>query len=118
MQMYTCTGVRTIRFFESVLATARFIHPTSVASSTSGSSSSTPFEGLHYVHLPASNLYGYIEDTHEISRVNRTTNVLSIDLSVRSLLFSILTYVLFLFTAYINSDSGGSRIDPRGGLLS
>jgi hypothetical protein len=29
-----------------------------------------PFEGLHCVHLAASNLYGYIEHTHETSHVN------------------------------------------------
>jgi hypothetical protein len=38
-----------------------------------------PFEGLHGVHLPASNLYGYIEQTHEMSCVNGATDALSID---------------------------------------
>jgi hypothetical protein len=56
-QRYTCTGVRAIMFLGSVLATARFIR--------SGSSSSAPFEGLHYVHLPASSAYDYIEHTYE-----------------------------------------------------
>jgi hypothetical protein len=77
--------------------TARFIR--------SGSSSSAPFEGLHCVHLPASSLYNYIEHTHEMSRMNGATYVLSIDPSTGYFLFSILMHVLFLFTAYINSGT-------------
>jgi hypothetical protein len=70
-----------------VLVTARFISSTSAALSTSGSSSSTPFEGLHCVHLPASNLYIYIEHTHEMFRVNGASDVLSIGPSAGYFLF-------------------------------
>jgi hypothetical protein len=42
------------------------------------SSSRRPFEGLHCVHLPAPTSYGYIEQTHEMSRVNGATGVHSV----------------------------------------
>jgi hypothetical protein len=38
-----------------------------------------PFERLHDVYLPASTSYGYIEQTHEMSRVNEATDALNID---------------------------------------
>jgi hypothetical protein len=44
------------------------------------------FEGLQGVHLPASNLYGYIEHIHEVSHVNGAIDALSIGLSVHSVL--------------------------------
>jgi hypothetical protein len=37
-----------------------------------------PFERLHCVHLPTSTLYGYIEHTHEMSRVKGAIDALSI----------------------------------------
>jgi hypothetical protein len=39
-------------------------------------SSRWPFEGLHGIRLTASTLYGHIEQTHEMSRVNGATNAL------------------------------------------
>jgi hypothetical protein len=96
-QRYTCTGVRAIRFLGTVLATARFIR--------SSSSSSASFEGLHCVHLPASISYDYIEHTHEMSRMNGATDVLSIGPSRGYFLFSIYVHVSFLFTAYANSGT-------------
>jgi hypothetical protein len=77
LQRYTCTGVWAIMFLGRVLATARFICSTSVASSTFGSSS-TSFVVLHCVHLPVSNLYGYIEHTHEMFRVNGANDASSV----------------------------------------
>jgi hypothetical protein len=93
-----------IRFLGSVLATARFIRSTSVALSTLGSSSSASFEGLHCVHLSASNLYDYIEHTCEVSRVNGTTDALSIGPSAWYFQFFVLVHVSFLFTAYASND--------------
>jgi hypothetical protein len=101
----TLARMRAIRFLGSVLATARFIRSTSAASSTSGSSWSAPFEGLHCVHLPALNLYGYIEQKHEMSRVNGATDALSIGPSAGYFLFSVLVHVPILFTAYASSDT-------------
>lgn len=63
----------------------------------------TPFEGQHDVHLPASTLYGYIEQTYEMSRVNGSTNVLSIGPSVEYNLFFIFINILLLFTAYTSN---------------
>jgi hypothetical protein len=106
--------------FGSVFATACFIRSTSAASSTSGSSSSSPGDtcccsssgdrsgGLHRVHLLASNLYGYIEHTHKMSRVNGATDVLSIGPSAEYFLLFVFVhvlYVLLLFTAYASSDT-------------
>jgi hypothetical protein len=71
----------------------------------SGSSSSTPFEGLHYVHLPASNVYDYIEHAYEMSRVNGATDALIISPSVEYTLFFVFVYVLLLFTAYVSSNT-------------
>jgi hypothetical protein len=79
LQRYTCTGVRAISFLGSVLATARFIR--------SGSLSSTPFEGAHYVHLPTSSSCDYIKHTHEMSRVNGATDAFSIGPSIGYFLF-------------------------------
>jgi hypothetical protein len=53
----------------------------------SSSSSPTTFEGLHCVHLTASTTYDYIEHTHEMSRVNGSTDALSIDTSAWYKLF-------------------------------
>jgi hypothetical protein len=69
----------------------------------SGSSLPAPFEGLHCVHLPASTAYDYIEHTHEMSRVNRDTNALSIGPSTEYTLFLIFVNILLLFTAYVSS---------------
>jgi hypothetical protein len=66
-------------------------------------SSRWPFEGLHGVHLSASTLYGYIEQTHEMSRVNGATNVLSIGPSAGYTLFFVFVHVSLLFTAYASS---------------
>jgi hypothetical protein len=66
-------------------------------------SSRRPFEGLHGVYLPASTLYGYIKQTHEMSHVNRVTNALSIGPSVGYTLFFVFVHVSLLFTAYASS---------------
>jgi hypothetical protein len=63
-------------------------------------SSRWPFEGLHGVHLHASTLYGYIEQTHEMSHVNGATNALSIGPSAGYTLFFVFVHVSLLFTAY------------------
>jgi hypothetical protein len=62
-----------------------------------------PFERLHCVHLPASTLYCYIEHTHEMSRVNGATDVLSIGPSAGYFLFFVFLHVLLLFIAYASS---------------
>jgi hypothetical protein len=59
---------------------------------------------LHCVHLPASNLYVYIEHTHEMSRVNGVTDILIIGTSAGYFLFSVFVNVLLLCTAYTSSD--------------
>jgi hypothetical protein len=69
------------------------------------SSSSAPFEGLHYVHQPASTMYDYIEHTHEMSRVNGATDALSIGPSAGYNMFFIFVHILLLFTAYVSSDT-------------
>jgi hypothetical protein len=89
--------VRAIRFLGSILATTLFIRSTSATSSTFGSLSSTSFEGLHRVHLLASNLYGYIEHTHEVSHVNGAIDALSIGPSACTSCFFVLVHVSFLF---------------------
>jgi hypothetical protein len=71
----------------------------------SSSSSLAPFEGLHCVHLPASTVYDYNEHTHEMSRVNGSTDVLSICPSAGYTLIFVSVHVLLLFTAYMNSDT-------------
>jgi hypothetical protein len=60
--------------------------------------------GLHYVHLPASTTYDYIEHTHEMSRVNGATDALSIGPSAGYILFLVIVHLL-LFTAYVSSDT-------------
>jgi hypothetical protein len=65
----------------------------------SGSSSSTPFEGLHCVHLSASKAYDYIEHTHEMSRVNGATDA-NIGPSLGYILFLVTVHVLLWFTDY------------------
>jgi hypothetical protein len=109
-QIYTCTGVRAIRFLGSVFATARVICFVQLLRSTSSrvdasccSSSRRPFEGLHSVHLPAPTSYGYIEQTHEMSRVNGATGALSIGPSAGYTLFFVFVHVSLLFTAYASS---------------
>jgi hypothetical protein len=67
------------------------------------SSSRRPFEGLHCVHLPAPTSYGYIEHTHEMSRVNGATGALSIGPSAGYTLFFVFMHVSLLFTAYASS---------------
>jgi hypothetical protein len=67
---------------------ASFARPT-----TSSSSLSTSFMGQHCVHLPASAAYDYIEHTHEMSRVNRATDALSISPSARYILFLVIVRV-------------------------
>lgn len=67
------------------------------------SSSRRPFEGLHSVHLPAPTSYGYIEQTHEMSRVNGATGALSIGPSAGYTLFFVFVHVSLLFTAYASS---------------
>jgi hypothetical protein len=52
-----------------------------------------PFEGLRGVHLSASTVYDYIEHTHEMSHVNRVTDVLSIGPSAGYFLFYIHVHV-------------------------
>jgi hypothetical protein len=71
----------------------------------SSSSSLVPFEGLHCVHLPASTVYDYNEHTHEMSRVNGSTDVLSIGPFAGYTLIFVSVHVLLLFTAYMNSDT-------------
>jgi hypothetical protein len=66
---------------------------------------STSFEGLYCVHLPASTVYYYIEHTHEMSRVNGTTDDLSIGPSAEYTLFLVILHVLLLFTAYASSHA-------------
>jgi hypothetical protein len=61
--------------------------------------------GLHCVHLPASTAYDYIEHTHEMSRVNGATDVLSIGPSVGYTLFFVFVHVLLLFTSYVSDDT-------------
>jgi hypothetical protein len=63
------------------------------------------FEGLHYIHLPASTTYDYIEHTHEISRMNGATDALSIGPSAGYTLFLEFVHILLLFTAYVSSDT-------------
>jgi hypothetical protein len=87
-QRYTCTCVRAIRFLGSILATARFIR--------SGSSSSTLFEGLHYVHLPASSTYDYIEHTQEMSLMNEASDALSIGPSTRFPVFNTCAWFIYV----------------------
>jgi hypothetical protein len=53
----------------------------------------------------ASTSYDYIEHTHEISRVNDSTNALSIGPSEGYFLISILVHVSFIFTAYVSSNT-------------
>jgi hypothetical protein len=62
-------------------------------------SSPTPFEGLHFIYLPASTAYDYIEHTHEMSRVNGATDALSVGPSARYTLFLVFVHILLLFTA-------------------
>jgi hypothetical protein len=62
-----------------------------------------PFEGLHCIHLHTSTAYDYIEHTHEMSRVNRATDVLDISLFAGYILFLAIVYVLLLFTDYTSS---------------
>jgi hypothetical protein len=103
-QRYTCTGVRAIRFLGSVFATARVICSSpSRVDACCCSSSRRPFEGLHSVHLPAPTSYGYIEQTHEMSRVNGATDALSIGPSAGYTLFFVFVHVSLLFTAYASS---------------
>jgi hypothetical protein len=64
-----------------------------------------PFEGLHFVHLPASTVYDYIEHTHEMSRLNGATDALSIGPSAWYNLFFVFVHILLLFTAYVSSDT-------------
>jgi len=61
--------------------------------------------GLHCVHLSASNVYDYIEHTHEMSRVNGATDALSIGPSTTYNMFLIFVYILLFFTVYMNSDT-------------
>jgi hypothetical protein len=66
-----------------------------------------PFEGLHCVHLHASTSYGYgyIEQTHEMSRVNGVTSALSIGPSTGYILLFVFVHVPLLFTAYMSSHT-------------
>jgi hypothetical protein len=57
-----------------------------------------PFERLHCIHLPASN-------SHEMSRANGTTYVLSISPSTVYFLFFVFVRVLSLFTVYASSHT-------------
>jgi hypothetical protein len=83
-QRYTCTGVRAIKFLESIFATARVICSTLCCCSSRCFVYimlfvvfperrvllllfRRRFEGLQGVHLPASTSYGYIEQTHKMS---------------------------------------------------
>jgi hypothetical protein len=68
-----------------------------------GLSSTASFEGLQYVHLPASIAYDYIEHTHEMSRMNGATNAVSIGPSAWYILFLVIVHVLLLFTVYVSS---------------
>jgi hypothetical protein len=63
----------------------------------SSSSSSTPFELLHCVHLSASTAYDYIEHTHEMSHVNGATDALSIGPSAEYNLFFIFIYFTIVY---------------------
>jgi hypothetical protein len=63
------------------------------------------FEGLHGVHLPESDVYDYIEHTHEMSRVIGATDAFSIGPSTGYFIFSVFVHVLFLFTTYASSDT-------------
>jgi hypothetical protein len=47
----------------------------------------------------------YIEHTHEMSRLNEATDVLSISLSAGYILFLVIVHVLVLFTIYVSSDT-------------
>jgi hypothetical protein len=51
----------------------------------------------------ASTLYGYIEQTHEMSHVNGATNALSIGPSAGYTLFFVFVHVSLLFIAYASS---------------
>jgi hypothetical protein len=62
-----------------------------------------PFERLHDVYLSASTSYGYIQQTHEMSRVDGATNALNINPSARYTLFFVFVSVSLLFTAYVSS---------------
>jgi hypothetical protein len=53
----------------------------------------------------ASTAYDYIEHTHEMSRVNRATDALSIGPSAGYNLFFVFVHILLLFTAYVSSDT-------------
>ena len=109
-QRYTCTGVRAIRFLGSVFATARVIClsscfvrrlPELTRPGALLPGDRRPFEGLHSVHLPAPTSYGYIEQTHEMSRVNGATGVLSIGPSAGYFLFFVFVHVLLLMRVVI-----------------
>jgi hypothetical protein len=110
LQIYTCTGVGAIRFFGKrirdcsrdlfdpallfillfVVFPGRHVLLFFVQ---------WPFEGLYVVHLAASTLYGYIEQTHELSHVNGVTDALSIGPSAGTLCSSYLCmfYCCLLF---------------------
>jgi hypothetical protein len=111
------TLARTIRFLGSVFATAHMIRSTHhcfvyirffavfLGRHLLLFFFRRPFERLHCVHLPASTLYGYIEHTHEMSRVNGAIDALSIGPSAGYFLFFVFVHVLLMFTAYASSYS-------------
>jgi hypothetical protein len=59
--------------------------------------------GTACVHLLASTLYGYIEHTYEMSRVNGAIDALSIGPSTGYFLFFVFVHALLFFTAYTSS---------------
>jgi hypothetical protein len=61
--------------------------------------------GWHCVHLPASTAYDYIEHTHEMSRVNRVADTLSVGPSAGYTMFLVFVHILMLFTVYVSSDT-------------
>jgi hypothetical protein len=115
LQIYTCMGVQVIRFLESIFATARVIRSTHrfffyilffvvfPGRRVLLFLFRRPFKGLYGVHLPASNLYGYIEHTPEMSRVNGAIDALSIGPSTGYIMFFVFVHVLLLFTTYASS---------------
>jgi hypothetical protein len=115
LQIYTCMGVRVIRFLESIFATARVIrsiHRSFVyilffivfpGRHVLLFFFQRPFKGLYGVHLPTSTLYGYIEHTPKMSRVNGAIDALSIGPSTGYILFFVFVHVLLLFTTYASS---------------
>jgi hypothetical protein len=92
----------TNRVLGSILATARFVRSTNTDQVPHHRRRSR--DCTAYI-CPRRLRMTYIQHIHEMSRVNGSTDVLSIDLSVGYILFLVIVHVLLLFTAYVSSDT-------------